>query len=503
MAEKLNKTKLKPVVKTITTEVGSEKKLVTMQKRYWTKPEENVAGLKKIGLSDNAIAIVNKLLEHTENVFVVGGAVRDLLMGKKAHDFDLATDLKPEQVIDIFGDKFAKTTGNVFPTVRVRHGEAELEVSTFRKEISSGVEGDRNAFKVEFSDNIADDLKRRDLTINALAINAKTGDVVDAFGGADDLKKGIIRFVDDAHERLREDPLRYLRAIRFKLRIGGEYAPETKAALSHESVQRLVLQKVSSDRIREEILKGVAGIENFSGFFTDLHEFGMLDKLFPEVSALVGHDGGPWHAEDVFTHSMDAGDKYGPADPEDKRDVLGKLSAYVHDIGKPAAYDKESRSFLQHEDIGAEMVPDFLKRFRFSNDEVKLVQEMIQNHMRKPTTMKGVRKIFVEMGDNVQYLMKLAKADTQSNRKKTPEEVSRSIDLIDEIGSLVERVKGEKDTFMKMNVNGHDIMTEFNLKPGPHMKDMLAFANDLVLEDPANNNKDFLLHKIKERFNLG
>lgn len=499
---KLDKSKLRPVVKTVTTKVGESKKMVTVQRRYWEKPEDNVAGLRKIGMSNNEIAITNELLKHTDKVYVVGGAVRDLLMGKKAHDFDLATDLQPQQLIDIFGTDFAKLTGNVFPTVRVRHGDAELEVSTFRREISTGDVGDRNAFKVEYSDNIDDDLMRRDLTINALAINAKTGDLVDKFGGADDIQNRTVRFVSDAMERLKEDPLRYLRAIRFKLRIDGDYAETAKLALGSEEAKKLFLDKVSSDRIREELLKGVEGVEKFSGFFKDLHEFGLLQDLFPEIHEMVDHDGGPWHGEDVFTHSMLVGDHYGKADPDDKRDVLGKFSAYLHDVGKPASYDKEQRTFYEHEHIGAEKIPDFLKRYRFSNDEVKFIQLMVANHMKKPTSLKGVRKMFTEVGDNYQYLVKISKADTMSNLRKTDEEVQHSLGVINEIESLIERVRSEKSTFEKINVNGNDLMTEFGLKPGPHLKEMLEFAKDLVLEDPVNNNKEFLVESIRKRFNV-
>lgn len=499
---KLDKSKLHPVEKVVTTRVGEKKTLTTLTRRYWEKPEENVSGLKKIGMNDNEIAIIDRLLEHTDQVYIVGGAVRDLLMGKIPHDFDVATNLRPDQIIELFGKDHAKTTGNVFPTVRVRSGESEIEVSTFRKEISTGVEGDRNAFKVEYADNIEDDLKRRDLTINSLALNAKTGKIVDAFGGVDDIKNRVVRFVDDPHERLREDPLRYLRAIRFKLRIGGKYAQSTKDALGHPDVKQLFMDRVSSDRIREELLKGAEGVSNFSGFFTDLHEFGMLEKLFPEVHDLIDHDGGPHHGEDVFTHSMLVGDNYGLPNTEDKRDILAKVSAYLHDIGKPTSYDPVERTFYDHENIGAEMVPDFLKRFRFSNDEVKFVQQLIANHMKKPTTLKGVRKLYTEIGDNVDYLIKLSKADSKSNLRKTEDEIVKSMSVLDEVAALIDQARNEKASFTKINVNGNDLMTEFKLKPGPHLKDMLEYAKDLVLEDPSRNDKKFLIESIRKRFEL-
>lgn len=500
---KKGKAGLKAVKKTVTTRVGTSRKLTTMQRKYWVKPEENHAGLRKIGMSDNEVAIVNKLLEHSNQVYIAGGAVRDLLMGKQPHDFDIATDLHPDQVIGIFGEKTAKLTGNVFPTVRVKHGDAEMEISTFRRETrNSDAEGDRNAVKVEYADNIDDDLARRDLTINALAINAKTGDFVDRFGGVNDIKNKIVRFVNDPYERLREDPMRYLRAIRFKLKIGGEYAPETRTALASNDMRKLFLEKVTKDRIKEELIKGVSSINKFSGFFHDLKEFGMLGDLFPSVDALVNLDGGHHHAETVYEHSMDVGDNYGSANPEDKRDILGKFAAYLHDVGKPDAYDHVEGTFLEHDAIGAEKVQDFMKTYRFSNEETKFVQTMIENHMRKPTTLKGVRRMLTEIGDNFDYLVKLFKADTVSNRKKTPEEIEKSIEVIDGISALAAQARQNQESFMKVNVNGNDLMTEFNLKPGPHLKDMLEYAKDLVLENPENNNKQHLLTQIKERFKV-
>lgn len=500
--EHRNKAKLRPVEKVINTQVGSDKKAVTMQKRYWVKPEENEAGLKKLGMSTNEISIVNTLLENTGKVYIAGGAVRDILSGNKPKDFDIATNLKPDEIMGLFDKNSAKLTGNVFPTVRVRLGEAELEISTFRREISTGGEGDRNAFKVEYADTVEEDLRRRDLTINAMAINAKTGDLIDPFNGADDLKNKRIKFVENAVDRIGEDPLRYLRAVRFRLRIGGNYANSTKRAMADENVQQLVLNKVSPDRIREEVLKGVGSVEKFSDFFRDLHEFGMLEHLFPEVHTMVDHDGGPWHGEDVFTHSMLVGDHYGKPNSEDKRDVLGKLAAYFHDIGKPSAYDHAERTFYDHESIGADQIPNILKRYRFSNEEVGFIQTMVSNHMKKPTTLKGVRRMYSELGDNYGYLIKLSKADAMSNLRKTPEEVTRSINVVDEIHGLIEQVKTEKDTFTKINVNGNDLMTEFNLKPGPHLRDMLDFAKDLVFEDPNNNDREFLLKKVRSKFGL-
>lgn len=251
-----------------------------------------------MGMNDDMISIIDDLLKNKGDVYIVGGAVRDYLQGKKPKDFDVATNLKPEEIMKIFGGK-AKLTGNVFPTVRVKKNDSEMEISTFRKEISIKKEGDRNSATVEYANSIADDLARRDLTINAMAVNAKTGDLVDVYGGKKDLESKTVRFVGDAGDRLKEDPLRLLRAIRFRLRLDGKYAKDTMDAMSSKTNKDLFLNHVSKERIMGEMLAGAKAADKYSGFFNDLKDIGLLNDLFPEMQKLVGHEGGPHHGEDL------------------------------------------------------------------------------------------------------------------------------------------------------------------------------------------------------------
>ena len=197
---------------------------------------------------------------------------------------------------------------------------------------------------------------------------------------------------------------------------------------------------------------------------------------------------------------MLAGDNYGVVNPDDKKDVLGKFAAYLHDFGKPLTYNPENRSFLGHDSIGAEKIQGFLDKFRFSKEETKFIQQLIKNHMRKPTTPKGARRMITEIDGNVPYLMKIFKADSISNLRKSPDEIKHTISIINGINVLVDNVSKEKSDFEKIAINGNDIMDELNVKAGPHLKVMLEYAKDLVLEDPKLNNRDVLIQKVNERF---
>lgn len=499
----IDRFKLKPVKHMI---VEPNKESYT--RVYWEIKDTEVPGearrkgLKKIGLNSDMIDIVDKLSNNSDKVYIVGGAVRDIIGGHKPKDVDIATDLKPEQIIGIFGKDNAKLTGNVFPTVRVKKNGVEMEVSTFRKEIiqRNGKEGDRNNFEVQYADNIESDLDRRDLTINAIAINAKTGELIDPHNGINDIKNKKIRFVGDAHERIKEDPLRYLRAIRFKLRMGATYAPETVNAMKNKDVHSLVLNRVSKERIQEELLKALPVTDKFSGFYDDLKEFGMLDGLFPEIGKMVDHDGGPWHGETVYEHSMLVGDNYGKANNEDPKDVLGKLAAYYHDVGKPETYDPKERTFYEHDHIGAEKAAAVFKELRFSNTDVNFVSKLIDSHMRKPTSIKGARKMLLALGDDYKYLTKIFRADTMSNKNKSQADINESLNKIAEIDSLVSKAQEEKSSFSVINVNGNDLIREFELKPGRKIGEMLKYAQELVLENPDNNVKEKLIGEIKKHF---
>lgn len=456
--------------------------------------------IERIGLSQCELLIIDELLHCTDEVYVVGGAIRDILMGIKPKDFDVATDLDPLKVIDIFGGKLAKETGNIFPTVRVKVCGCEIEVSSFRSEHRSGVIGDRNAFCVQFTPDIKEDLMRRDLTINALAIHAKSGKLIDSVGGRKDIKSRTIKFVKDPYYRIEEDPLRYLRAVRFRTVFNGNYDKHTEQALKNANIIELVLKHVTKERIQDELIKGVTKSDKFSTFFIDLFRFGILEDLFPEIYDLIDHDGGSHHAEDLFNHSMMTGDLYGKVDPTNKFDILAKLASYLHDVGKVPTYDKKERTFYSHDIIGSKMVADILKRYRFSIHDTEFVEKMISNHMRRPTTEQGARRMYRDLGDSYKYLLKMFRADSLSNLRKSDDDRNKDEWYFSELEAMLSSARDDSSSFLKLAINGNDLMKEFNIKQGIVIGQMLSFSKDLVVDDPGLNRKDILINQIREIF---
>jgi len=448
--------------------------------------------LERFQLSDAHLGIIFELLRHTDNVFIVGGAVRDVLGGIKPHDVDVATDLRPSDLSCIFGKK-AQLTGNRFPTVRVKHQGVEIEVSTFRKEI--GNQPGRKACTPVFSDSIVDDLARRDLTVNALALEVLTGKVFDEFAGAVDLDTKVVRFVGNPLDRISEDPIRILRAIRFRARIGGTFAPETLKALCSEEARQLFLDLVPKEQVKAEILKGLESPAPFSTFFTDLLEFGLLGDLFPEFLKAATLDGGKHHAETVLQHCLLVGDAFKVDDLNDPKDRLARLAAYLHDYGKPAAFDPETGRFSGHHAVGADLVRQLLLSLRFSQDETEFVCKLVQNHMRRPGTLKGVRRLVFELQDDLTYLLKLFDADSAGNLN--PDNREDHDAQTERVREQIAEVTAVSPTFLVLNVNGFDLLKTFNLKPGPKVGELLKVAREFVLEDPALNERSVLLDLLK------
>ena len=451
--------------------------------------------LEQFNLNDVHFGVLSQLLLRTENVFVVGGAVRDVLLGKTPHDFDLATDLHPDVVLALFGKK-GKLTGQRFPTVRVKHEGVELEVSTFRKEVNKGT--GRENCELTFADNVHDDLARRDLTVNALAFNVLTGEVLDNHNGLDDLNNRVVRFVGEALERVAEDPVRVLRASRFRSKLNADFSTETFQALCSNEAKELFLNLVPKEQVKAELVKALESPAPFSAFLKDLDAFGLLVDVFPELVKGVNLDGGPHHAETVFQHNLATGDAFVVDDFSDPKDVLARLAAFLHDYGKPAAQVEDSGKFTGHAEVGAELLRKDLLRLRFSLDEVDFVCKLVGAHMRRPKTLKGVRRLVTEFGDDLKFLLKLFRADAAGNFNRKSFDVHSA--EADEWERLVAQVQAEKDSFLKVNVNGFDVQTTFTLKPGHKVGELLKKAKEFVLEDPEVNTKEKLLELLASNF---
>ncbi len=338
-------------------------------------------------MSEHTLVAATRVAEilrlHGYDAYVVGGAVRDMYLGRQPKDFDIATSATPAQLMQLpeFDAPKYSDTSQAYGVTRVRlvHEGVpiEVEVATFRKDIEA--HKGRKYTKVEYA-TLEEDVLRRDLTINALAFDPSTDQIIDFVGGLEDLDAGIVRFIGDAAARIKEDPLRVMRVIRFKNHLGFRYDDATKVALSR-AVARGVIEEIAVDRLRDELTRLLIHTSRRQSF-EDLDRFGILEQVLPEVTAGRGVMQPPeFHAEgDVWRHELLVLD-YLPAHPSRRL----AWAALLHDIGKPPTFmpalPGDRIRFNRHYAIGAEMAKTILRRLRFSKRDTRDIYWMIYHHM--------------------------------------------------------------------------------------------------------------------------
>lgn len=439
---------------------------------------------------DKASEIVRCLCEKGWDAYIAGGAARDLLRGEKPLDYDVVTEAPYEVVKALFQDRKVSLVGESFKVCIVDG----VEVASYRKDTYFGLSGKH--CEVREAKSIQEDLARRDLTINAIAVCPHTGDVVDQYGGIDDLRNRIIRFTGDPRKRIYEDPCRILRACRFLAKIEGRFEVHTREALKRH--RHLVRQYVAPERIRLEIMKTLA-YPKASLFFDALYEIGLLQDIFPGLDACYGHAGGPHHGETIDQHFKAVGDCLPPRKP------LLRLCGYLHDIGKPPAAKivDQKLNFIGHERLGTEMVRNILHNLRFSRKEVSYVSKLVRHHMRSvnpDTSEKAVRRMLKRLNDDgVEWkdwlLLKLA--DRKGNAKK----ITKPEDVRAMVMKIWRQVKPKAEIralrLKDLKVDGNDLKHAFDLDDGPEIGRLLAQLLDHVLDDPQLNSRDKLMRLAK------
>jgi putative nucleotidyltransferase with HDIG domain len=322
--------------------------------------------------------IVARLGARGLKAYLVGGCVRDLLLGREPKDYDVATGAQPDQILQLFPD--AREVGAHFGVMLVRRDGAEVEVATFRSE-HSYADG-RHPGQVHFETDPRRDVLRRDFTINALLQDPASGEVLDFVGGRADLEARRIRAIGDPETRFAEDHLRLLRAVRFAAGLGFEIEPATQAAVRR--MARLI-RNVSAERVRDELARILTEGGARRGFEL-LDETGLLLELIPEAAAMKGvEQPEQFHPEgDVWTHTLMLLETM--RDPS----LTLALGALLHDIGKPPTFRRADRiRFDGHAELGAKMAVQVLTRLRFSSEEIRRVESLVANHLR----FKDVRKM--------------------------------------------------------------------------------------------------------------
>ena len=427
------------------------------------------------------IEILNKLNKYGKG-YIVGGAIRDILLGLKPKDVDFATNLPYEILKTLFSEYTPKETGKSFGVLRIRINDIDYEIAKFREDIYGKEE------KVTFVDEIKNDLVRRDFTINAMAYNETEG-IIDLYNGQKDIENKVINFVRNAEERIIEDPLRTLRAFRFMSKLNFSLSKNTIEAIKN---QKSLLKNIPEERITIEFSKLLLG-ENIKNTLTLMKDTGVLEIIIPEFKATYDFNQcNPHHNLDLFNHIISVVSKV-PADLE------LKYSALLHDIAKPVVQtfdEKGIAHYKTHEIVGADMARDILTRMKLPVKLIDTVVGIIKKHMilYKDITDKKFNKLLSEMGYN--NLWRLIEHSIADNSSKNNEVVSTENDFHERLKKAVE--KQMQVTVSDLAVNGKDLIKlGFNGKEIGEIKKELL---DKYLSEEIQNKKEEMLNYVKEKY---
>jgi poly(A) polymerase len=429
-----------------------------------------------------ATQVARKLRDRGFLAFLVGGCVRDLLLGRPAKDFDISTDATPSQILEIFPR--ASRVGAHFGVMLIREGDAHVEAATFRSE-TTYADG-RHPDAVEFETDPRADVERRDFTVNALMLDPATGEVIDFVGGRLDLEANVIRAIGDPERRFREDHLRMLRAVRFAARLGFVIEPVTMSAI--QRLHRLIC-KVSVERIRDELVRILTEGGAQRGFEL-LDESGLLNDIVPEVAAMKGVEQPPeYHPEgDVWTHTLMMLEGLPAGTP-----CTLALGVLLHDVGKPGTFRvaPDRIRFDGHVELGVEITRRIMKRLRFSKAECEQVVALVSNHMRfkdvgrmKASTLKR----FLGLPGFAEHL-ELHRLDVGAS--------NRMFDSYEFVRRKLEETPPDEIRPPRL-VTGRDLMNA-GYSPGPRMGEILRALEDAQLEGVVTS-RDQALEWVRERY---
>ena len=436
----------------------------------------------------DVLFILEKLNEEGFDAYIVGGCVRDKLLGFEPHDYDITTSAKPDEIKKVFKDFKTILIGEEFGTVGVLINKILYEVTTFR--IDGKYLNYRKPENVTFSKNLTEDLKRRDFTINAMAMDFK-GELYDPFGGKKDLDDKILRAVGNPVERIREDAIRILRAIRFAGRLDFYIEDELCDAIAFE---RKLLKKISPERIFDEFSKMITS-DRPSYYLLLMEETGILDVIFPELKRTVGFSQfSPYHDKTLFDHLICVMDEVKP-------DLSLRLAGLFHDVSKvdTLSIGEDGRGhFYGHEVLGADLVSEILKRYRVSNKIIDKVKILILDHMKVHSEMsdKALRRQIKRVGrENVMDLYDLLIADCKCTRMDR--DASFIINRKNRVKELLKEKEMKTEKFLE--INGNDIKA-LGFNESKIIGRVLKELEDLVLDDPEKNNRDFLIKYIDKNY---
>ncbi len=455
----------------------------------------NKAKIEKFNIPQEVAHVTKALKDAGFEAYLVGGCVRDLFMGRKPRDWDITTNATPEEIIPLFTKTFYE---NEYGTVGVVQEDVTdetlkiIEITPYRLE--SSYSDHRRPDSVKFSKSILDDLKRRDFTINAIAYDTETAEIIDPFSGVADLARGIIKTVGEAKERFFEDGLRIIRAVRFHVELGFPLDHEVEKSIVEN---KDILKEVSRERIRDEFVKIIMS-DNPSGGLMILNKLGLLTYIIPELEESIGVEQNKAHTYDVWNHLL----KTVQHSADKKYSLEVRFGALLHDIAKPKArrWDDETKqwTFYGHEVLGSHVTKKVLGDLRFSRETIDKVTKLVRWHMffsdTEKITLSAVRRLIINVGkENVWDLIDMRGCDRigTGRPKENPYRLRK-------YKAMVEEAMRDPISVGMLKIDGKKIMEILGITPGPKIGNILNALLEEVLEDPSLNNEEYLNKKTLE-----
>ena len=434
-------------------------------------------------LPKNVRLCIQALEDAGYSAYVVGGCVRDNLLGLTPEDFDLCTNATPEQIAGVFSRYKLVRNGEKHGTIGVVMGHQVYEITTFRSE--STYSDNRHPDQVEYVSTVTEDLSRRDFTINAIAYAPGEG-YIDPFGGYQDINRKVLRTVGDPEQRFQEDALRILRGVRFATRFGLQIEESTKQAMLSLSA---LMDHLARERVMSELSKLL-----LTATAQDILDYGAIfTQIIPELAPCVGFEQhNIHHTYDVFTHTAHTVENA-------PQELALKLAALLHDIGKPATFTLDEQGqghFIEHTKLSAQMAEDILQRLRVSNQLREQVVFLIAHHMTPMIPDKKLlrRRLSQYGAERTYQLIQLQKADMASTGVT-------STHNFEEVELLLAEIMQEDAclTVKDLVINGNDLL-ELGVAPGPQIGACMQFLLELVLDELIENSRDDLLLAAKNYF---
>lgn len=446
---------------------------------------------------------VSRVTETLQNAgfeaYLVGGCVRDIIRGEKPKDWDVTTNAKPQEIQGLFERSFYE---NDYGTVGVVNEETEdqtlkvVEVTPFR--IEGKYTDGRRPDEVHFSDNLEEDLKRRDFTINAIAYDLSKGQIIDPYKGQQDIKDKTVRAVGDPSQRFAEDGLRVLRAIRLSVELGFTINIETENAIREQAG---ILEKISKERVRDEFIKIVMSKTPMAGVIL-ANKLGVLQHIAPELENGLGLEQNGDHIYTIWEHNLRAVQH--SADRDWPLHV--RIAALFHDVSKPEtrrwSKEKDDWTFYGHDVVGGKVSREILTRLKFPKDMTEVVSKLVRHHLFfsdvEKITLSAVRRIVKNVGpENVWDLMKVRACDRigMGRPKETPYRLRK-------YESMIEEAMRAPISVGMLKIDGAKIMDVTHEKPGPKIGLILHALLEEVLDDPERNTEMFLVKRIQELIGL-